>query len=117
MRVLLVRFECFSGLAYYGFETKKVSKTNRESVQSHSIKGMLARLVSRASFQWNDQLAVTPRQRGVPAPLLRMDLKLSTTPVRWLRGEILICVVIVVLASPFIVLSTSPTRKSAQHTR
>ena len=28
MRVLLVRFKCFSGLAYYGFETKKVSETN-----------------------------------------------------------------------------------------
>ena len=47
MQVLLVRFKCFSGLAYYGFETKKVSKTNRESVQSHSVKDMSARLVSR----------------------------------------------------------------------
>ena len=51
MRVLLVRFKCFSGLAYYGFETKKVSETNRESVQSHSVKYMSARPVSRAGIQ------------------------------------------------------------------
>ena len=51
MRVLLVRFKCFSGLAYYVFETKKVSKTNRESVQNHSIKDMSACPVSRASIQ------------------------------------------------------------------
>ena len=48
MRVLLVRFKFFSGLPYYGFETKKVSKTNQESVQSHSVKDMSARPVSRA---------------------------------------------------------------------
>ena len=50
MRVLLVCFKCFSGLAYYGFETKKVSETNRESVQSHSILDMSTRRVSRAGF-------------------------------------------------------------------
>ena len=74
MRVLLVRFKYFSGLVYYGFETKKVSETNRESVQSHFVLDMSACLVSRASFRWIDQLAVTLRQRGVPAPLLRIDL-------------------------------------------
>ena len=52
MRVLLVRFKYFSGRAYYyGFETKKVSETSRESVQSHSVKDMLARPVSRAGIQ------------------------------------------------------------------
>jgi len=51
MRVLLVRFKYFSGLAYYGFGTKKVSETNRESVQSHSVKDMSARPVSRAGIQ------------------------------------------------------------------
>ena len=51
MRVLFVRFKCFSGLAYYGFGTKKVSETNRESVQSHSVKDMSARPVSRAGIQ------------------------------------------------------------------
>ena len=51
MRVLLVHFKCFSGLAYYGFETKKVSETNRESVQSHSVKDMSARPLSQAGIQ------------------------------------------------------------------
>ena len=51
MRVLLVRFKCFSGLAYYGFETKKVLETNRENFQSHSVKDMSARPVSRAGIQ------------------------------------------------------------------
>ena len=46
MRVLLVSFKDFSGLVYYGFETKKVSEIDRESVQSHSILEMLARPVS-----------------------------------------------------------------------
>ena len=49
MRVLLVRFKCFNGLAYYGFETKKVSEIDRESVQSHSVLDMSARPVSQAS--------------------------------------------------------------------
>ena len=48
MRVLLVCFKYFNGLVYYGFETKKVSETNRESVQSHSVLDMLARPVSQA---------------------------------------------------------------------
>ena len=48
VRVLLVRFKCFSGLAYYGFETKKVSETNRESVQSHPVLDMSACPVSQA---------------------------------------------------------------------
>ena len=51
MRVLLVRFKCFSGLAYYGFETKKVSETNQKSVQSHSVEDMSARPISRAGIQ------------------------------------------------------------------
>ena len=51
MRVLLVRFKDFNGLVYYGFETKKVSETNREGVQSHSVKDMSARPVSRAGIQ------------------------------------------------------------------
>ena len=46
MQVLLVRFKCFSGLAYYGFETKKVSDIDRESVQSHPILDMMACPVS-----------------------------------------------------------------------
>ena len=70
MRVLLVRFKDFSGLVYYGFETKKVSEIDQESVQSHSILDMSARIVSRASFRWIDQPVVTLRQRGVLAPLL-----------------------------------------------
>ena len=57
-----------------------------------------------------DQLAVTLRQRGVSTPLLRMNLKLSTTPVRWLWVKFYY-VVIAILASPFTVLSTSPTMK------
>ena len=48
MRVLLVRFKCFNGLVYYGFETKKVLEINRESVQSHPVLDMLVRPVSRA---------------------------------------------------------------------
>ena len=48
MRLLLVRFKYFNGLVYYGFETKKVSETNRESVQSHSVLDMSAYPVSRA---------------------------------------------------------------------
>ena len=74
MRVLLVRFKDFSGLVYYGFETKKVSETNRESVQSHPILDMSARPVSQAGILRIDQLAETLRQRGVPTPLLRMTL-------------------------------------------
>ena len=50
MRVLLVRFKDFSGLVYYGFETKKVSEIDRESVQSHSVLDMSARPVSRAGI-------------------------------------------------------------------
>ena len=50
-RVLLVRFKCFSGLAYYGLGTKKVSEINRESVQSHPVLDMTARPVSRAGIQ------------------------------------------------------------------
>ena len=116
MQVLLVRFKDFSGLVYYGFETKKVSEIDRESVQSHFILDMSARPISWAGFRWINQLAVTLRQRGVSKPLLRIDLKLSTTPVHWLRGKILV-VVIAILASPFTVLSTSPTMKSTEHTR
>ena len=48
MRVLLVRFKDFSGLVYYGFETKKVSEIDRESVQSHSVLDMSGCPVFRA---------------------------------------------------------------------
>ena len=51
MQVLLVRFKYFNGLVYYGFETKKVSETNRESVQIHYVLDMSARPVSRAGIQ------------------------------------------------------------------
>ena len=51
MQVLLVCFKCFSGLAYYGFEMKKVSETKRESVQSHSVKDMSARPVCWVGIQ------------------------------------------------------------------
>ena len=51
MWVLLVRFKDFSGLVYYGFEMRKVSETNQESVQSHSVEDMSTRLVSRAGIQ------------------------------------------------------------------
>ena len=51
MQVLLVRFKDFSGLVYYGFETKKVSEIDWESVQSHSFLDMSARPVSRAGIQ------------------------------------------------------------------
>ena len=41
----------FSGLAYDGFEAKKVSEIDQESVQSHSVLDMSARPVSRAGIQ------------------------------------------------------------------
>ena len=74
MQVLLVRFKYFNGLVYYGFETKKVSETNRESVQSHYVLDMSA-LQYLGLVSWRiDQLAVTLRQQGVSVPLLRIDL-------------------------------------------
>ena len=51
MRMLLVRFKSFNGLVYYGFEMKKVSEINRESVQSHPVLDMMARPVSRGGIQ------------------------------------------------------------------
>ena len=51
MRVLLVCFKYFSGLVYYGFEMKKVSEIDRESVQSHSIIDMSSSPIYRASIQ------------------------------------------------------------------
>ena len=53
MHVLLVRFKDFSGLVYDGFETKKVSEIDRESVQSHSVLDMSAHPVYRAGIhEW-----------------------------------------------------------------
>ena len=46
MQVLLVRFKDFSGLVYYGFETKKVSEIDRENLPSYSVRDMTARPIS-----------------------------------------------------------------------
>ena len=53
---------------------QRYQKTNRESVPSYSVRDMSACPVSQAGIRWIDQLAGTLRQRGVPAPLLRMTL-------------------------------------------
>ena len=74
MRLLLVCFKYFNGLVYYGLK-QRYQKTNRESVRSNSVRDMSARPVSQAGFRWIDQLVGTPRQRGVPAPLLRIDFE------------------------------------------
>ena len=59
MRVLLVRFKYFSGLVYYGFETKKVLQIDRENLPSYSVRDMTTRPVSQAGIAKIDQLAET----------------------------------------------------------
>ena len=73
MRVLLVRFKNFSGLVYYGFETKKVSEIDRENLLSYSVRDMTARPVSQASIVKIDQLAENLDSGGFDA-LTRNDL-------------------------------------------
>ena len=78
---------------------------------------MMARPISQAGIAKIDQLAENLDSGGSDA-LTRNDLgKFLQCRCVGLWGKILICVVIVVLASPFTVLSTSPTQKSAEHTR
>ena len=73
MRVLLVRFKDFSGLVYYGFETKKVSEIDQENLPSYSVRGMTVRPISQARIAKIDQLAENLDSRGSGA-LTRNDL-------------------------------------------
>ena len=99
----------FNGLVYYGLS--KASKTNWESVRIYSVLDMSARPVSQAGVRWIDQLAETLRQRGVPAPLLRIDFECFLQRRCVGYGVKFYYVVIASLTSPFTVLSTSPTMK------
>ena len=56
-----------------------------------------------------DQLAVTLRQRGVPAPLLKIDLNAFYNASALVMDKKFIMFLFTNLASPFTVLSTSPT--------
>ena len=62
---------------------------------------MLARPVSQAGILWIDQLAETLRQRGVPAPLLRMTLNTFGNAGALVMG----------VKFYYVVLSMSPTMK------
>jgi len=104
--IVLVKVSCdcswfilkiFNGLVYYGLS--KVSKTNRESVQSYFVLDMSVCLVSQAGVRWIDQLAGTLRQRGVPTPLLRIHFECFLQ--RWCvgYGVKFYCVVIASLTS------------------
>ena len=73
MRVLLVRFKDFSGLVYYGFETKKVSEIDRENLSSYSVRDMTTHPVSQAGIAKIDQLAENLDNGGSDA-LTRNDL-------------------------------------------
>ena len=73
MRVLLLRFKDFSGLVYYGFETKKVSEIDRENLSSYSVRDMTTRLVSQAGIAKIDQVAENLDSGGSDA-LTRNDL-------------------------------------------
>ena len=74
MRVLLVRFKDFSGLVYYGFETKKVSEIDRENLPSYSVWDMMACLVSQAGITKIDQLVENLNSGGSDA-FTRNDLR------------------------------------------
>ena len=78
---------------------------------------MTARPVSQAGIAKIDQLAKKLRHRGVPVPLLRRTYEISYNAGALVMGKNFIMFFFANLASPFTVLSTSPTRKSAEHTR
>ena len=73
MWVLLARFKDFSGLVYYGFETKKVSEIDRENLSSYSVRDMTARPVSQAGMAKIDQLAEN-LDNGASGTFTRNDL-------------------------------------------
>ena len=77
----------------------------------------MARLVSQVGFVKIDQLAETLRQRGVSAPLLGMTWETFYNAGALVMGLSFIVFLFENLASPFSVLSMSPTRKSVEHTR
>ena len=70
---------------------------------------MTARPVSQAGIAKIDQLAEKLRQRVVPAPLLRKTYEIFYNVGALVMGENFIMFFFANLASPFIVLSTSPT--------
>ena len=90
---------------------QRYQKTNRESVPSYSIRDMSAHPVSQAGIRWIDQLAGTLRQRGVPAPLLRMTLNTLHNAGALVMGKIFIMLLLERLSNLLTVLSTSPTMK------
>ena len=77
----------------------------------------MAHPVSQAGIAKIDQLAEKLRQRGVPASLLRKTYEIFYNAGALVMGLSFIMFFFANLASPFTVLSTSPTRKSAEHTR
>ena len=77
----------------------------------------MARLVSQAGIAKIDQLAEKLRQRGVSTPLLRETYEIFYNAGALVMGKKFIMFFVANLASPFTVLSTSPIRKSAEHTR
>ena len=70
---------------------QRYQKTNWESVRSTSVRDMSARPVSQVGFRWIDELARTLRQRGVPTPLLRIDLNAFYNAGALVMGKILLC--------------------------
>ena len=78
---------------------------------------MTARPVSQAGIAKIDQLAEKLRQRGVSAPLLRKTYEIFYNADALVMGLSFNMFFFANLPSPFTVLSMSPTRKSADHTR
>ena len=78
---------------------------------------MMAHPVFQAGIAKIDQLAEKFRQKGVPAPLLRKTYEIFFNANALVMGKNFIMFFFANLASPFTVLSTSPTRKSTEHTR
>ena len=78
---------------------------------------MTACPVSQVGIAKIDQLVEKLRQRGVPAPLLGMAWETFYNVGALVMGLSFIVFLFANLASPFTVLSTSPTRKSTEHTR
>ena len=78
---------------------------------------MMARLVSQAGIAKIDQLAEKHRQQGVLVPLLRETYEIFYNVGALVMGLSFIMFFFANLASSFTVLSTSSTRKSAEHTR
>ena len=78
---------------------------------------MTARPVSQAGIAKIDQLAEKLRRWVVPMPLLRKTYEIFYNIDALVMGKNFIMFLLANLAIPFTVLSTSPTRKSAEHTR